>query len=81
MFCPQYETLKIEAILKFASHYHLFENYLPKERDIPKLPRQWIVYVCHSMIGDEFASWVKLRVDQRIKKLIEEQNLAILLDP
>ncbi len=71
----------MEDVLQFIGQYHVVLSYLPDERDIPKLPRQWIVNIGYSIIGDEFAAWVKAKVEERNKKLIEERELSIQLDP
>jgi len=34
-------------------------NYLPAEREIEKLPKQWVVNVVYSVIGDPFAEFVQ----------------------
>jgi hypothetical protein len=73
--------LTVEEIFKFLSQYHVVNDYLPEERDIPKLPRQWIVNLGYSVIGNEFEEWVNLLVKERNKRLIEEKNLTIKLDP
>jgi hypothetical protein len=55
----------MEDILRFLSEYHIIHSYLPDERDIAKLPRQWVVNVGYSIVGEEFAAWVKAQVEQR----------------
>ena len=46
-----------------------------------KLPKQFIVNVIYTVIGDSFADWVKERVVARNIKIVKVQNLAIDMDP
>ena len=55
---PMYKTLTIETILEYGGNSKMLELYLPEERDIVKLPRQWIINVIYSLCGDSFREWV-----------------------
>jgi hypothetical protein len=33
-------------------------DYFPDGRDIPKLPRQWVINVAYTVIGAGFLEWV-----------------------
>ena len=39
IFIPQYDKLTIETILDQAAFHPEVKDYLPDERDLPKLPR------------------------------------------
>ena len=52
---PQFEGLSIEEFLAFASGYPSIANALPVEREICKLPRQYVVNVIHTVAGPPFA--------------------------
>ena len=54
---------------------------MPDERDIPKLPRQWIINVIYSIVGDDLREWVSQQIKSRNEKLAEKQDLMIDLDP
>ena len=51
LYAPQYDTLSISKILAFAADYPAVQEYLPEARDIPTLPRQWIINICFRIIG------------------------------
>ena len=56
-------------------------TYLPDQKDIPKLPRQWVVNVLNTVVGRQFSDWVREQIDARNKKLRADHNLNIELDP
>ena len=58
MFVPQYESLSIERILEKADDWPAVWKYLPDERDMHRLPRQWIISVIYTVVGEPFADWV-----------------------
>ena len=55
--------------------------YFPEKKDIPKLPRQWVVNVLYSVIGAPFADWVRHQINSRNQKMSTDHNLNIELDP
>ena len=57
------------------------EQYLCDPRDFKKLPRQWIINLIYTIVGQPFAEWVSERVEARNRKLVEEHDMAINLDP
>ena len=58
LYVPHYKGLKIEAILEKGKLDNTVCQHLPDERDLSRLPRQWIVNVVYSIIGDPFRIWV-----------------------
>ena len=46
-----------------------------------KLPKQFIINTLYTVVGEPFGEWVKERVIARNAKIIDEQQLAIDLDP
>lgn len=62
MFVPQYESLSIERILEKAQQWLEVWNYLPDERDIHRLPRQWLINVIFTLVGEPFQEWTDERV-------------------
>ena len=76
-----YEGLSIDKILKeFAGHPQVV-HYLPDAKDVPRLPRQWILNVVFTVVGRPFADWVNRQVEDRNATRASEQNLMIDLDP
>ena len=55
--------------------------YLPIEREIKKLPKQFVVNVCYKIIGHPFEVWVRTRINERNAKLEEKRNQLIEVDP
>ena len=79
--CPHYEGLSIKNILEFASKDARVPKYLPDDRDIDKVPRQWIVNICYTILGKPFADWVGESIAHRNQKVAEKQDLLLDLDP
>ena len=40
-------------------------QYLPEDRDMHKVPRQWLINVTYTLVGGSFAAWVKAEVAKR----------------
>ena len=62
---PLYKGLSIEAILEMGREDEQVCQHLPDERDIHRLPRQWVVNVIYSLKGDEFREWVSELIRNR----------------
>ena len=78
---PQYEGLSLECILDQANRYERVSQYLPDERDIRKLPRQFVLNVVYSCVGGEFQQWVDTQVSTRNQKFVADDRMMIELDP
>jgi len=59
----------------------VIHEYLPDEKEIPKVPKQWLANVCHTVLKDVFRTWVKDRVADRNRELAIKGNLMIEMDP
>ena len=81
VYVPQYEGLYLKDIAEFATQYPIIASYMPDEPDLPKTPKQWIINVAYTIIGQPFADWVMQVVTERNMKLQQEQNLMINIDP
>lgn len=81
LYAPQYDTLSISKLLDYAAAYHAVEEYMPDARDIPMLPRQWILNICFSIIGQDFADFVRGQIDDRHTRLAESQDMNVEVDP
>ena len=57
------------------------KNYFPIEREITRLPKQWICNVLYTVQGDAFGNWVKERIEERNSHVVKEKNMLIDLDP
>lgn len=79
---PHYEGLSMEDMLAFSKQYAEVPKYLPVEqREIKKLPRQYISTLLYSIIGTPFAKWVERRIEERNEKIADERELNTELDP
>ena len=68
LYAPQYDTLSVGKLLDFAAAYAAVEEYLPEARDIPLLPRQWVLNVCFTVIGSDFGDFVRAQCVNRSPK-------------
>ena len=49
-------------------------NHLPeKQKEIEKLPKQFLINVAYKVVGTQFADWVKDRIVQRNSKITSER--------
>ena len=55
---PAYKNLSLEKIFDFVGDRPKIMSYLPDDPDIRKVPKQWIVNVCTTVIGLPFREWV-----------------------
>ena len=62
---PNYEGLSIADFLEKASEYGRMISYLPEHRDIHRLPRNWIINLMHTLIGDDILQFTKSVVEER----------------
>ena len=51
----------MDIILKAKEYPHV-AKYLPDENDFGKLPRQWIINVVFSLVGQPFSEWVSSNI-------------------
>ena len=56
---PQYEGLGIADILTWCGDHPKVLDYLPDEREIRKIPKQWLINLVYSIVGDDFKIWVR----------------------
>ena len=81
MTAPHYETLTVEKIGEFCNLHQAVYAYFPDSREMPKIPRQWTINVCATLIGDDFVNWVKAAIEERNENMKVEQQLFIDMDP
>ena len=68
-------------MLKFAENKPDVMRCFPDEKEICKLPRQYIANVIYTCCGHPFYKWVEDRINLRNQKLKEENDLLIAMDP
>ena len=69
---PQYEGLTINDMLEYVEDKPVCMRYLPVEKEVHKLPRQYLANVIHSVKGENFQRWVDQRVKERNEKIKSE---------
>ena len=79
---PQFEHLAIKDMMEYCAAIPKVMKAFPTEaREIDKLPRQYIANVIFTLVGSPFEAWVNKRVEDRHRKIAEDRDLNIELDP
>ena len=81
MHVPMYKGLTIDNILAEGRRSPAVSNYLPDEKDLHRLPRQWLANVIYTLVGESFQTWVTQCIRSRNDHIAEKQNLIVELDP
>ena len=81
MHVPCYEGLTVKDILQHGAQSEAVRAHLPDDRDIRRLPRQWIVNIIFSLTGDSFREWVSTMIHRRNDNVALKHDLMIELDP
>ena len=81
IFIPMYKGLTIETILEKGKECPEVAHFLPEERDLGRLPKQWIADITYTVMKEPFKNWVIERVKVRNDTIAENRNLIIELDP
>ena len=78
---PAYENLKLADIFnEFLRHQEVIV-YLPDDKELRKTPKQWIVNVGATIIGEPFRAWIGERIKERNVAVTTQKNMLISLDP
>ena len=56
-------------------------KHLPDVKEIPKLPKQFLINILYTVVGDNFAAWISARIRARNEKLQADKDLNISIDP
>ena len=79
---PMFEGLTTSDLLLFAKRYPEVYQALPSmESEIEMLHRQFVANLIYTLVGDPFSEWVNGILRKRSRKLAEERNLNIHMDP
>ena len=54
---------------------------LPCEKEIIKLPKQYLTNVIYTIVGENFATWVRAKIEERNAKVSKDKDLMIAVDP
>ena len=72
--------MSIERILEQAKQYPQVRKYLPEDRDMHKVPRQWLINITYTLTGEPFRTWVKNEIESRNLQFAKKQKLLIEMD-
>ena len=78
---PHYEGLTTENLLSIRADFPQLNEYLPEDRDLPKLPRAWLANLTYTIVGDQFNEWVQQKIRERNDRVASKNDLMIELDP
>ena len=78
---PQFEGLSIERILERGREHDELELYLPEDRDMDRLPRQFIAMVVRGLLKKDFDNWVDAVIEKRNENIKSKRRLEIELAP
>ena len=81
IYCPQYENISVNGMLQEAKQDPDLMSYLPDEKELHLLPRQWLANVIYTRLGQLFKDWVDRHVKARHEKYTSKHNLLIDMDP
>ena len=70
---PYFKGLSIESMLEFAKGYPEALMALPPvQREIDRLPREYVANVIYIVVGEPFKKWVNQRTNERHERVAEE---------
>jgi len=81
---PHYYGLDTESILEWASKHDngkVMEALPEIKKEIMKLPRAYIANIVYSIAGKPFQDWTNARIVERNRKVAEDKDLSINMDP
>ena len=79
---PHFEGLTIDSIYEYGKMYPEVMKCLPElEEETKKMPRQYLANIVYTVVGKPFYDWVDGKVEERNKKVINEANMGIEMDP
>jgi len=80
---PLFEGLYIDDLLGFARLHNngeIMRVFPSVEKEINKLPREYIGNVIQTLAQDTFTQWVKTKIETRNRKLAADREVAINMD-
>ena len=68
-------------ILSWCGDHPIVLDFVPEINEIRKVPKQWLINLVYSLVGNKFKSWVRDQIESRNTKLTVEKDIMIKLDP
>jgi hypothetical protein len=81
LYVPQYETLKLELILKNVLSMPDAAQHFPEAKELCKIPKGWLCNITYSVVGETFAEWVRQRIVERNQRVTVKRDLNINIQP
>jgi hypothetical protein len=79
---PFFTGLSQADMLNWARKYPEVAQALPKETaEVENLHRGYVANVIYTIVGDNFKDWVDKKLKERTKKMAEDKDLNIKMDP
>ena len=69
VYVPQYDGLQLKDISNFLAQHEVAFDYFPDGKEQGKLPKQWVVNVALTLIGEPFNDFIKEQVTNRNKRV------------
>ena len=69
-----------QILEQYKNHSELFKH-LPEKAEQIKLPKQFIINLLYTLVGDDFEIWIRSKINERNEKLQESKDLMISVDP
>ena len=69
----------MDMILDFGLSYAVVKKALPEERELRKMPRQYICNVIYTLVGEPFAKWVSKGCTERNENFTKDHGMEIKL--
>ena len=66
---------------EYLTNHHELLQYLPINKEMRTLPRQWIINATYTVVGKPFKDWIRARIEERNTKVTVEKNMLINIDP
>lgn len=71
---PHFEGLSKDDILKWAEKFPEVFEYLPPEEERMRLPREYLIDLVYTIVGEPFAKWVDECVAERNANIKAQNN-------
>ena len=81
IYVPAYVTLKLEEIFSFFMQHEAVIAYMSDDKELRRMPKQWVCNVGATIIGQPFIDWCAERVLTRNREMARDRNLLIKMDP
>ena len=73
--------LTVDKITTWISDKPACHPYYPIWKEMAKLPKQWVVNVAYTTLGNPFKEWIKQAIEDRNEKVTIKKDLNINMDP